>query len=109
MATLRATNPHFVRCILPNHRQRPGSIEAACVLEQLRCNGVLQGINITRMGWPNRVKYDEFLKRYYLLANGVPRTSADPKSEVRKIIAAVPSIPAEKVQFGLTKIFFRTG
>jgi len=108
MGTLRSTSPHFVRCILPNHKQRPGSIEAACVLEQLRCNGVLEGIRITRMGWPNRIKYDEFLKRYYLLASSVPRTSSDPKGEVQKIIKHL-NITPERVQFGLTKIFFRTG
>lgn len=41
MSTLQATHPHFVRCILPNHQQKPGFLEDACVLDQLRCNGEL--------------------------------------------------------------------
>jgi hypothetical protein len=39
MSTLQATHPHFVRCILPNHEQKPGFLEDNCVLDQLRCNG----------------------------------------------------------------------
>jgi len=54
MNTLFATAPHFVRCILPNHQQRPGNVIAETVLDQLRCNGVLEGIRITRKGYPNR-------------------------------------------------------
>lgn len=64
MGTLGSTAPHFIRCILPNSRQEPGRIEDAVVLEQLRCNGVLEGIRITRKGFPNRIIYAEFLKRY---------------------------------------------
>jgi myosin heavy subunit len=46
MATLQATNPHFVRCIIPNHRQKANDLDAHIVLDQLRCNGVLEGIRI---------------------------------------------------------------
>lgn len=43
MVTLRNTNPNFVRCIIPNHEKRAGKIDAPLVLDQLRCNGVLEG------------------------------------------------------------------
>ncbi len=76
MTMLSSTNPHFIRCILPNLQQRPGVVHDNVVLEQLKCNGVLEGIRIARKGWPNRLKYDEFLKRYFLLKPGgtVPLT-----------------------------------
>lgn len=108
MSTLQATNPHFVRCILPNHQQKPGFLEDACVLDQLRCNGVLEGIRITRLGFPNRTIYSEFVKRYYLLVPDVPRNPQDPKPAAQAILKGL-KIPESEYRFGLTKVFFRAG
>merc|ERR1711970_180726 len=60
MTNLNATHPHFVRCIIPNEIKKPGHIDAPLVMHQLTCNGVLQGIAICRMGFPNRVGYPDF-------------------------------------------------
>nr|KAF6416522.1 hypothetical protein HJG59_012676 [Molossus molossus] len=64
MATLRNTNPNFVRCIIPNHEKRAGKLDPHLVLDQLRCNGVLEGIRICRQGFPNRIVFQEFRQRY---------------------------------------------
>jgi myosin protein heavy chain len=65
---LNQTHPHFIRCIIPNEQKRSGLIEANLVLNQLTCNGVLEGIRICRKGFPNRVAYADFRQRYAILA-----------------------------------------
>jgi myosin protein heavy chain len=109
METLYATEPHFVRCILPNHEKRPGSLEAEIVMDQLRCNGVLEGIRISRKGFPNRIVYAEFLRRYYLLNDKINKHTDDPRQATEKIMSGLKGINPEEYRFGLTKIFFRTG
>ncbi len=47
----------------PSCSTRPGLIDAALVLHQLKCNGVLEGIRICRKGFPNRIIYSEFKQR----------------------------------------------
>jgi len=109
--TLGATHPHFIRCIIPNHKKVAGEIDDEIVLDQLACNGVLEGIRISRMGYPNRMLYPTFLKRYYVLAD-VPPTAPDAKAATKKILDKLTAsgvVDPAKCQFGVTKIFFRVG
>uniref|UniRef100_A0A0N5A3F0 Myosin motor domain-containing protein n=1 Tax=Parastrongyloides trichosuri TaxID=131310 RepID=A0A0N5A3F0_PARTI len=109
MATLRNTVPHFVRCIIPNHEKKPGKITPLLVLEQLRCNGVLEGIRICRQGFPNRIPFQDFRHRYEILTpNVIPKGFMDGKEAVRKIIEALEVDP-NIYRIGQSKIFFRAG
>ena len=94
MVTLRNTNPNFVRCIIPNHEKRAGKINATLVLDQLRCNGVLEGIRICRQGFPNRIPFQEFRQRYELLTpNVIPKGFMDGKKACEKMIVALDLDP----------------
>ncbi|XP_067006005.1 myosin heavy chain, non-muscle isoform X2 [Anabrus simplex] len=109
MVTLRNTNPNFVRCIIPNHEKRAGKIDAPLVLDQLRCNGVLEGIRICRQGFPNRIPFQEFRQRYELLTpNVIPKGFMDGKKACEKMINALELDP-NLYRVGQSKIFFRAG
>lgn len=109
MDTLRNTNPNFVRCIIPNHEKRAGKIEAPLVLDQLRCNGVLEGIRICRQGFPNRIPFQEFRQRYELLTpNVIPKGFMDGKKACERMIQSL-DLDSNLFRVGQSKIFFRAG
>ena len=55
MTILYKTEPHFIRCVVPNTHKQPVGVEPALVMHQYQCNGVLAGIAICRAGFPNKV------------------------------------------------------
>uniref|UniRef100_A0AAX7T773 Myosin, heavy chain 11b, smooth muscle n=1 Tax=Astatotilapia calliptera TaxID=8154 RepID=A0AAX7T773_ASTCA len=109
MTTLHNTQPNFVRCIIPNHEKRAGKMDSNLVLEQLRCNGVLEGIRICRQGFPNRIVFQEFRQRYEILAaNAIPKGFMDGKQACSLMVKHLDLDP-NLYRIGQSKMFFRTG
>ncbi|KYQ60220.1 Myosin heavy chain, muscle [Trachymyrmex zeteki] len=93
MTTLRATQPHFVRCIIPNELKQPGVIDSHLVMHQLTCNGVLEGIRICRKGFPNRMVYPDFKLRYMILAPAAMAAQSEPKVAAAKCFEEIALDP----------------
>ncbi|XP_049825630.1 myosin heavy chain, muscle isoform X8 [Aethina tumida] len=108
MTTLRSTQPHFVRCIIPNELKQPGVIDSHLVMHQLTCNGVLEGIRICRKGFPNRMVYPDFKLRYKILNPAAVSKESDPK-KCADLILQASGLDAELYRLGHTKVFFRAG
>jgi myosin protein heavy chain len=109
MNTLNNTKPNFVRCIIPNYDKRAGKIDNHLVLDQLRCNGVLEGIRICRQGFPNRMLFQEFRQRYEILCPGVvPKGFMDGRKAAQGMIDSLEMDP-NLYRIGQSKIFFRAG
>ena len=106
MDQLESTEPHFVRCILPNLEKRANKFDKNLVLGQLRCNGVLEGIRITRAGYPNRMMFDEFIQRYSIICDN-ELSSPQNKTNCEIILKFVKLNP-EDFKVGLPR-FFQNG
>ncbi|XP_033248657.1 myosin heavy chain, muscle isoform X24 [Drosophila miranda] len=108
MAILRSTQPHFVRCIIPNEMKQPGLVDAHLVMHQLTCNGVLEGIRICRKGFPNRMVYPDFKMRYKIMC---PKQlqGVEKDKKAADIIIKFIDLPEDQYRLGNTKVFFRAG
>ncbi|VDP19816.1 unnamed protein product [Heligmosomoides polygyrus] len=112
LTMLHKTHPHFIRCIIPNEKKASGVIDAALVLNQLTCNGVLEGIRICRKGFPNRTQHPDFVQRYAILAAKEAKSSKDPKACAEAIMQALvkeKKLNDEQFRIGHTKVFFKAG
>lgn len=108
MELLKKTNPHFVRCILPNLNKSSNEFDKKLVLEQLKCNGVLEGIRISRLGYPTRILFEDFNQRYLILANNDNNETPIQKEITIKIIEEL-GIGNGDYRIGNTMIFLRQG
>uniref|UniRef100_A0A663NC02 Myosin-13 n=1 Tax=Athene cunicularia TaxID=194338 RepID=A0A663NC02_ATHCN len=110
MTNLRSTHPHFVRCLIPNENKTPGEMDHYLVMQQLRCNGVLEGIRICRKGFPSRILYADFKQRYKILnASAIPEGQfIDSKKASEKLLSSI-DVDHNQYRFGHTKVFFKAG
>merc|ERR1719356_1586758 len=79
MSTLHSTEPHFIRCIVPNTHKKPLEVEPPLIMHQLTCNGVLEGIRICMRGFPNRMLYPDYKSRYQILGAAEIATAGSDK------------------------------
>merc|ERR1719350_644075 len=108
MTTLYKTEPHFIRCVVPNTHKQPGGVESALVMHQYKCNGVLAGIAICRAGFPNKMIYAEFKARYNILGAAAVAKAKNDKAAAGAVMDIV-KLDKEKFRLGHTKVFFRAG
>merc|ERR1711936_1215227 len=108
MKVLYATDPSFIRCVVPNTHKIPGGVEPELIMHQYQCNGVLAGIAICRKGFPNKILYPEFKSRYNILAAAAVAKAKKDKDAAAGVFKAIALDP-EKWRLGHTKVFFRAG
>jgi myosin heavy chain 6/7 len=108
MKVLYATDPSFIRCVVPNTHKQPGGVEPGLVMHQYQCNGVLAGIAICRAGFPNKIMYPEFKGRYNILAAAACAKAKKDKDAAAAVMEVIKLDP-EKFRLGHTKVFFRAG
>merc|ERR1712088_698137 len=87
MGTLNITEPHFIRCIVPNTHKKPLETETPLIMHQLTCNGVLEGIRVCMLGFPNRIRYCDYKMRYMILGASHLATASNDKEGAKALAA----------------------
>ncbi|CAN7090431.1 unnamed protein product [Brassica rapa subsp. narinosa] len=106
MERLSTTEPRYIRCVKPNNLLKPSIFENQNVLQQLRCGGMMEAIEICRAGYPTRKHFDEFLDRFSVLASSTLDKSFDEKAACKKLLEAVG---LRGYQIGKTKVLLMAG
>lgn len=120
LSVLGSTEPHYIRCLKPNAKLIPREMERVSLVTQLRCNGVLEAVRVSRLGYPVRFPHSQFLDRYECLwpsavaaaGDAAPALSSRPAEIVAKcrwLLEHVDGVERGQFQVGLSKIFFRKG
>lgn len=88
MDTVKVTEPHFIRCIKPNPANQPDDFDRPSVNEQLRYGGVLQAVQVSRAGYPIRLKHAECAASYLVLLQKAAAESAPANAALVKYNSA---------------------
>ncbi|CEF63458.1 Dilute class unconventional myosin [Strongyloides ratti] len=108
ISVLSSTTPHYVRCIKPNDVKRSFYMESKRSIQQLRACGILETVRLSAAGYPSRMGYEDFSRRYRVLYTEDGKLW---KNDCKKFvnITCTKYLENEKFALGKTKIFFRTG
>ncbi|KAF1394775.1 hypothetical protein PFLUV_G00004650 [Perca fluviatilis] len=99
-------NPYFVRCIKPNHHKEPGVFDMELVNTQLHYSGIMETIHIRKEGYPIRMHFHSFLKRYKALLCLKDPPPADGENCVNMLHKLAP-VKSGSYQLGVSKIFLK--
>lgn len=117
-AKIESTRPSFVRCLKPNAVKAPLKFERQQVLEQLRYSGIVQAVEMARVGYPVRQTHAYFLRRYgcvYPMHRSREVSAANCKALFGLVWMKIPDAAraaiqptlSSELQIGKTKVFLR--
>ena len=101
MKIIKATEPHFIRCMKPNSEKQGDIFTASMMMDQLRFAGLLEVCRIRSIGYPQRRTFEEFLSRYLCLSPG----SATIDDLINGILANGGILKKGEFQKGSSKYF----
>eukprot|EP00462_Mataza_sp_D1_P023215 CAMPEP_0175129960 /NCGR_PEP_ID=MMETSP0087-20121206/5753_1 /TAXON_ID=136419 /ORGANISM="Unknown Unknown, Strain D1" /LENGTH=1504 /DNA_ID=CAMNT_0016412149 /DNA_START=25 /DNA_END=4539 /DNA_ORIENTATION=- len=107
MATLNKTEPHYIRCVKPNHTKSAITFISQIVFEQLTYSGVFEAVAIRKQGFPFRLKHDLFADRYSVIfTDGKQVMSGDKRTVCTDVIQNM-KLDADNVQMGKSMVLYR--
>ena len=106
MVVLRRSMPSYIRCVRPNREQHPEEFDFRYVAKQLRYFGVLEVIKIRRLGWPERMTFDDFSQRFRILDPNFVALAPPPEDSLAASLDILSVLPfADMSTVGKERIF----
>ena len=109
---LRATRPHYIRCLKPNQRLDPGLWDEEFVARQLACSGLLEVAMVRQAGFAHRRELESFFGFYKVCSRALYAQPAQvllkrPAAErVRELMAELGIEPSDFL-IGTRLVFLR--
>ena len=121
LQTLYTTEPHFIRCIKPNHAKKPSLFDGVLALRQLRYAGLFEAIRIRKSGYAYRSNFKQFANIYSILISNSSSNSSNGSSsststssdkekclEIFNYLKKNAIFEPNTYYIGTTKIFLKT-
>jgi len=112
IATITTTETHYIRCIKPNGRKQPDTVEKELVVRQLGCGGVFETVRVIMAGYPTRVSLDKLVEHYGYISMKKSGTKTEIAEELLRTIAIAIGVSGSKIKpyrIGKTKVFLAAG
>ncbi|XP_051774892.1 LOW QUALITY PROTEIN: unconventional myosin-XV [Erpetoichthys calabaricus] len=106
IARLQKCKTLFVRCLKPNPKKLPGIFDADYVNLQLRHSGILETIYIRKEGYPIRIPFKSFIKRYSAFL-GKEYLHLPDTEKCSTILQTFAGPAPELYQLGVSKVFLK--
>jgi myosin heavy subunit len=107
MAVINSTNPHWIRCIKPHPAKKARMFDGVSTMNQLESSGVLGTVKIRKAGYPIRMTFDKFNKRYQIIV-GDAATKKKGADLSREVLKTVGMADKKFAQVGKTKVFMKS-
>merc|ERR1719197_1603232 len=110
LGELQSSNCSFVRCVKPNTEQKPGIFTQAMVLDQLRCQGVVEAVRVMQEAFPTRIPYEDIHGRYAsMMGKEIMEETGDEPAAFVEAIALACDVAPKDYALGLSKLFLKAG
>eukprot|EP00038_Savillea_parva_P014489 m.11130 g.11130 ORF g.11130 m.11130 type:complete len:1020 (+) comp2818_c0_seq1:31-3090(+) len=113
MENMGKCQPHFVRCIKPNTKQKALDWDEELVTRQLRYSGVLETVRIRKLGYSFRMHFGDFVKQYNNIVYHYHEDPPQSQETVVKILEFLKKATAgqaqnfDDTQVGKSKVFMK--
>jgi len=109
--TLNITKCSFIRCVKPNATSAFGVFDRQYTMDQLRCQGIIETVEVLKMGLPTRLPYKQIADQFRKNLPGDILEMYENESDLSFCTAIMWAfeVPSDAYKCGVTKIFFRVG